>query len=92
MHALRIRCQTRLNVELVAAIDAGLRRLRGGTMWIANVLTSEFFWGVIVGLVLSVIGAYCLAIFTAREQQKGQKNLIKNFCIDTVNNVKANRR
>jgi len=56
-------------------------------MWIVTVLTSEFFWGVIVGLVLSVIGAYCLAVFAARQQRKAQKDLIKNFCIDTVNNL-----
>jgi hypothetical protein len=58
-------------------------------MWIVTVLTSEFFWGVIVGLVLSVFGAYCLAVFAARQQKKAQKDLIRNFCIDTVNNLKA---
>jgi hypothetical protein len=58
-------------------------------MWIVNVLTSEFFWGVIVGLVLSVLGAYWLAVFAARQQKKAQKDLVKNFCIDTVNNLKA---
>jgi hypothetical protein len=31
-------------------------------MWILTVLTSEFFWGVIVGLVLSVLGAYYLGL------------------------------
>ena len=49
------------------------------------VLMSEFFWGVIFGLLLSVIGAYCLAVF----QRKAQKDLFKNFCIDTVDNIKA---
>jgi hypothetical protein len=58
-------------------------------MWIATVLTSEFFWGVIVGLVLSVLGAYCLAVFVARQQRNAQKDLIKNFCIDTVKNLRA---
>jgi hypothetical protein len=58
-------------------------------MWIATVLTSEFFWGVIVGLALSVFGAYYLAVFTAKQQKKAQKDLIKNFCIDTVSNLKA---
>src|SRR5262249_1108416 len=57
--------------------------------WIVTVLTSEFFWGVIVGLVLSVFGAYWLAVFAARQQQKAQKDLIKNFCIDTVDNIRA---
>jgi hypothetical protein len=55
----------------------------------AIVLTSEFFWGVVVGLFLSVIGAYCLAVFTIRQQWKAQRDLIKNFCIDTVDNIKT---
>jgi hypothetical protein len=54
-----------------------------------TVLMSEFFWGVIVGLLLSVIGAYCLAVFITRQQQKAKKDLIKNFCIDTVDNIKT---
>jgi hypothetical protein len=56
---------------------------------LTTVLTSEFFWGVIAGLLLSVIGAYCLAVFTTRQQRKAQKDLIKNFCIDTVDNIKV---
>jgi len=54
-----------------------------------SLLMSEFFWGLIVGLLLSVIGAYCLAVFTTRQQQKAQRDLIKNFCIDTVDNIKT---
>src|SRR5215470_5669695 len=54
-----------------------------------SLLMSEFFWGLIVGLLLSVIGAYCLAVFTTRQQRKAQKDLIKNFCIDTIDNIKA---
>ena len=62
----------------------GFGRLSGLTlMWIVTVLKSEFFWGVIVGLVLSVFGAYWLAVFGARKQQKAQKDQIKNLCIDT---------
>jgi hypothetical protein len=57
--------------------------------WLVTVLTSDFFWGVIVGLGLAAFGAWLQAIFTARQQQKAQKALIKNFCIDTVNNLKA---
>jgi hypothetical protein len=56
-------------------------------MW--TVLTSEFFWGVIVGVVLTAIGTWLQTIFTVRQQRKAQKDLIKNFCIDTVNNLKA---
>jgi hypothetical protein len=57
--------------------------------WLVTVLTSEFFWGVIVGLVLAAFGAWLQAIFTARQQQKAQKDLIKNFCTDTVTNLRA---
>jgi hypothetical protein len=57
--------------------------------WLVTVLTSEFVWGIIVGLVLAAFGARLQAIFIARQQQKAQKDLIKNFCIDTVNNLKA---
>ena len=54
-----------------------------------SVLTSEFFWGVVVGVVLAAIGAWLQTVFTTRQYQKAQKDLIKNFCIDTVNNLKA---
>jgi hypothetical protein len=57
--------------------------------WIETVLTSEFFWGVIVGLVLAAIGAWLQAVFIAKQQRRAQKDLIRNFCIDTVNNLKA---
>jgi hypothetical protein len=56
---------------------------------IGTVLRSEFFWGVVVGVVLTGIGAWGQAVFTVRQQRKAQKDLIKNFCIDTVNNIKA---
>src|SRR5215475_11202470 len=58
-------------------------------MQLTGVLMTEFFGGVIVGLLLSVIGAYCLTVFATRQQRKAQKDLIKNFCIDTVDNIKA---
>jgi hypothetical protein len=57
--------------------------------WIMEVLKSEFFWGVVVGVVLTTIGAWCQVILAIRQQRKAQKNLIKNFCIDTVGNIKA---
>src|SRR5262245_17746183 len=53
-----------------------------------TLLMSEFLWGVIVGLLLSLIGAYCLAVFITRQQRKAQKDLIKNFCADTVDSIK----
>jgi hypothetical protein len=53
--------------------------------WIGKVLTSEFFWGVIVGVVLSDIQAR----LTVRRQKKAQKELIKSLCIDIVNNIRT---
>ena len=57
--------------------------------WIGKVLTNEFFWGVVVGVVLTGIGAWGQAVFTVRQQKEAQKELIKSFCIDTVNNLKG---
>jgi hypothetical protein len=57
--------------------------------WVEKVLTNEFFWGVVVGVVLTGIGAWGQAVFTVRQQRKAQKDLIKNFCIDTIENIKA---
>jgi hypothetical protein len=57
-------------------------------MWVLTVLTSEFFWGVIVGLFLSTIGSYFLAKFTADQQRRERKEVLKNFSADTVNNIR----
>jgi hypothetical protein len=34
--------------------------------WIGEVLTNEFFWGVVVGVVLTGIGAWLFAIWRQR--------------------------
>jgi hypothetical protein len=60
----------------------------GGTMWIWDVLTSEFFWGVIVGLILSIVGAYFLALFSAKQQRQMQKETVRSFCADTIKNLR----
>jgi hypothetical protein len=57
--------------------------------WIGKVLTSEFVWGIIIGLLLSLSGAWWQARLTSKQQKEAQRDLIKNFCIDTVNNIKA---
>jgi hypothetical protein len=46
-------------------------------MGVLTVLTSEFFLGVIVGLILSVVGACVLAVFTVRQQRRAQKQRIE---------------
>jgi hypothetical protein len=43
---------------------------------------------VIVGLLLSVIGSYFLALFTSQQQRQERKNILKNFCADTVINIR----
>ena len=57
-------------------------------MWVIVVITSQFFWGVIVGLILSVVGSYSLARFSSRQQQEERKSILKNFCADTVTNIR----
>ena len=56
---------------------------------IGTVLRGEFFWGVVVGVVLTGIGAWGQAVFTIWQERRAQKELIRNFCIDTVNNIRA---
>jgi undecaprenyl pyrophosphate synthase len=43
---------------------------------------------VIVGLLLSVVGSYFLAVFGVRQQRNLQKDIVKNFCADTVTNIR----
>ena len=38
--------------------------------WVKTILESEFFWGIIVGLLLSIIGSYFLALFSAQQQRR----------------------
>ena len=52
-----------------------------------DVLKGEFFWGVIVGLLLSFFGAWLLAIISVRMIEKMQKKRLISFCIDTVKNI-----
>jgi hypothetical protein len=54
-----------------------------------TILTNEYFLGVITGVVLTAIGTWLQTILTAWQQRKAQRDLIKNFCIDTINNIKA---
>jgi hypothetical protein len=56
--------------------------------WIGRVLESEFFWGIIAGLLLSIVGSYFLAFFAARQQRKERKAVLKSFCVDTVTNIR----
>jgi hypothetical protein len=56
-------------------------------MW--TVLTNDYVWGVITGVVLTAIGTWLQSILTTWQLRKAQRVLIKNFCIDTINNITA---
>ena len=55
----------------------------------AEILTSEFFWGIIIGLILSVVGGWTLAHFTVKKQRDNQRELIKRLCCDTAKNIQV---
>jgi hypothetical protein len=71
---------------LLGAIGAVLA---SGLAAMMTILTNEYFWGVITGVVLTAIGTWLQTILMAWQQRKAQRNLVKNFCIDTINNIKA---
>jgi len=52
-----------------------------------SILTGEFFWGIVVGLLLSFFGGWVLAKFTVSMTQANAKKLIIRFCIDTIKNL-----
>ncbi len=52
-------------------------------MW--AILTSEFFWGIIIGAVLTALGAWLLIIL----QRKQQRNLVRAFCADEIRTLQA---
>lgn len=56
-------------------------------MW--GIITGEFFWGIVVGLILSFLGGWVLAFFTIRLTQKNQREVVRNFSIDTIQNLQA---
>lgn len=53
-----------------------------------SILTSDFFWGIVIGLLLSLIGSYALAKFNFSIMQKNQKKVIRLFCADVIQNIK----
>lgn len=53
-----------------------------------EILTGEFFWGTLIGLMLSIIGSYFLSRFTVKAQTENQLLLIKRLCRDTAKNIK----
>ncbi|MBO9505512.1 hypothetical protein J7348_12850 [Qipengyuania flava] len=54
-----------------------------------DILSGEFFWGIVVGLILSLIGGYALARFTVSMQRKYQRENLIRLCLDTIKNIRA---
>ena len=52
-----------------------------------EVLTGQFFWGVIIGLMLSFVGGWALANISISMTQAHQKRTVVLFCADTVQNI-----
>jgi hypothetical protein len=53
----------------------------------AHVLTSEFFWGVIVGVVLAGVGGFLQVVFQSRQATNERVALFRSFTIDTARNI-----
>jgi hypothetical protein len=53
-----------------------------------EILTGEFFWGIIIGLFLSVVGGLTLAQFSIYLTEKKQTERIYRFCSDTITTIR----
>jgi hypothetical protein len=50
-------------------------------------LYSEFFWGIVVGAILTAIGSILIVSLTERSQRKQRFELVRTFSLDTVQNI-----
>ena len=60
------------------------------TFWIDTfwkIATSEFLWGIVVGLLVAFAGAWLQAWVTHRQQRSDRRELIKLFCLDVIHNL-----
>ena len=51
--------------------------------WAAEIVTSEFLWGIVLGVLLSIVAAYASAEIQRRSQQKR----VLNFAFDLTTNI-----
>jgi len=52
-----------------------------------EILTGEFFWGIVAGLLLSFLGGWFQATFAFAKNRKNAERVTRLFCIDTISNV-----
>ncbi|MEQ9144612.1 MAG: hypothetical protein RLO08_09660 [Parvibaculaceae bacterium] len=55
--------------------------------WISFIATSQFVWGTIIGLVLSMLGAYAHAAFQFRRNLQQQTVDFTSLCVDVIRNI-----
>lgn len=54
-----------------------------------EILTGEFFWGVVIGLMLAFVSAWAQAEIASRKQAKTAKSTVARFCTDTIKNIQS---
>ena len=52
-----------------------------------SVFKSEFFWGIVIGAVLTAFGSVLIVRLQERSQRKQRFELVRTFSIDTVKNL-----
>jgi len=54
-----------------------------------NLVQSEFFWGLIIGLILSLVGCFFQAKIAHDKAKAYQRHTVMLFCSDVVRNLKS---
>src|SRR5439155_12181616 len=55
----------------------------------AAIWGSEFVWGIVIGLLVALAGAWAQAEITTRKQRKHERTLVRDFCIDLLKNLQG---
>lgn len=56
-------------------------------MW--AIINSEYFWGTIIGFVLSFFGSWLLAKFTVAINTANARLIVARFCVDVIRNIQG---
>jgi len=54
---------------------------------LTGLFRSEFFWGIVIGAVLTGAGSYLIVHLQESSQRRQRKELIRQFSLDTVENI-----